>query len=105
MQVMPVEWGKIREFALATGSERPEYLENPSAPIPPTFLATVILWAEPGAGLSTPEAAAALEEIGVASDIRNVLSVEQEYRFVGPLPCAGDLLYLSISRTASMALR
>jgi hypothetical protein len=95
MQEMPVEWGKIREYAVATGNERPEYMENPFAPIPPTFLATVIFWDEPGGGLRTPEAAAALEELGLEADIRNVLSAEQEYRFFGPLPRAGDRLYLS----------
>ena len=37
----------------------------------------------------------ALEELGLEADIRNVLSAEQEYRFFGPLPRAGDRLYLS----------
>src|SRR5579863_1788249 len=103
MHEMPVEWGKIREYAVATGNDRPEYMENPSAPIPPTFLATVIFWDAPGGGLRTPEAEAALQELGLETDIRNVLSAEQEYRFFGPLPRAGDRL--SLSRTASTAWR
>jgi hypothetical protein len=97
MTEMPVEWGKIREYALATGSHHPDYLDNPSAPIPPTFLATVVFWDEPGRGLRTPEAEAALAELGVAGgmDIRNILSAEQEYRFTGPLPRGGERLWLS----------
>jgi hypothetical protein len=94
---MPIEWGKIREYALATGSQHPDYLQNPEAPIPPTFLATVVFWDEPGRGLRTPEALAALAELGVEgdTDIRNILSAEQEYRFTGSLPRAGQRLWLS----------
>ena len=92
---MPVEWGKIREFAVATGSKSPDYLDNPNAPIPPTFLATVLFWDQPGAALRTPEALAALAEAGVEEDIRSVLAAEQEYRFHGPLPRAGDRLAIA----------
>jgi MaoC dehydratase-like protein len=92
---MPVEWGKIREYAVATGSASPDYLDNPNAPIPPTFLSTVIFWDQPGGGLRTPEAVAAMAEVGLEEDIRNVLSAEQEYRFHGPLPRAGDRLGLT----------
>jgi hypothetical protein len=94
---MPVEWGKIREYAVATGSSHPDYLENPDAPVPPTFLSTVVFWDQPGRGSQTPEAIAALADIGADqdTDIRNVLSVEQEYRFHGPLPRAGDQLLLT----------
>ncbi len=97
MREMPIEWGKIREYALATGSRHPDYLDNPAAPIPPTFLATVVFWDEPGAGMRTPEAAAALAELHLDADadIRSVLSAEQEYRFTGPLPRAGERLMLS----------
>ena len=94
---MPIEWGKIREYALATGSQHPDYLQNPEAPIPPTFLATVVFWDEPGRGLRTPEALAALAELGEDgdTDIRSILSAEQEYRFNGPLPRARERLWLS----------
>jgi hypothetical protein len=37
---MPVERGTIREYAIATGSHHPDYLDNPRAPIPSTFLST-----------------------------------------------------------------
>src|SRR5262249_35919166 len=86
MSYMPIEWGKIREYAVATGSSDPDYLENPNAPIPPTFLSTVVFWDQPGRAMQSPEAIAALAEIdaGQGTDIRNVLSVEQEYRFHGP---------------------
>ena len=99
MSYMPIEWGKIREYAVATGSSHPDYLENPNAPVPPTFLSTVVFWDQPGRGLQTPEATAALADIGADqdTDIRNVLSVEQEYRFHGPLPRAGDQLLLTAS--------
>jgi hypothetical protein len=97
MSYMPIEWGKIREYARATGSTNSDYLDNPAAPIPPTFLSTVIFWDEPGRGLRTPEALAALAAFDLAqeADIRNVLSAEQEYRFVGPLPRAGERLELT----------
>jgi hypothetical protein len=97
MTFMPIEWGKIREYAVATGSSHADYLDNPTAPIPPTFLSTVVFWDNPGRGLRTPEAAAQLAELDAQPevDIRNVLSAEQEYRFVGPLPRAGDRLVLT----------
>jgi hypothetical protein len=97
MAYMPIEWGKIREYAVATGSTDPDYLENPNAPIPPTFLSTVVFWDQPGRGMQSAEAIAALAEIdaGQSTDIRNVLSVEQEYRFHGPLPRAGERLLLT----------
>lgn len=43
------------------------------------------------------EAAAALAELGIDPDVdvRNLLSAEQEYRFVGPLPRAGETLVLT----------
>lgn len=94
---MPIEWGKIREYAIATGSHNPEYLDDPAAPIPPTFLATVVFWDDPGRGLRTPEAAAALAEHQISQeiDLRHVLSAEQEYLFTGPLPRGGETLRLS----------
>jgi hypothetical protein len=95
MTEMPIEWGKIREYAVATGSHSPDYLDNPTAPVPPTFLSTVIFWDQPGGGLRTPEAVAALAEVGIDEDIRNVLSAEQEYTFHGPLPRAGERLALT----------
>jgi hypothetical protein len=94
---MPIEWGKIREYAVSTANTNPDYLDNPSAPIPPTFLSTVVFWDEPGRGMRTPEAEAAIAQLGPGEDfdIRNVLSLEQEYRFTGPLPRAGERLLIT----------
>jgi hypothetical protein len=96
-RVMPIEWGKIREYALATANTNSDYLTEPAAPIPPTFLATVVFWDEPGRAMRTPEAAEAIGALGDGTDvdIRNVLSLEQEYRFTGPLPRAGEKLLLT----------
>jgi len=44
MAIMPIERGKIREYATATAAARPAYLDDPKAPVPPTFLATVVFW-------------------------------------------------------------
>ena len=44
MAIMPIEWGKIREYATATAAARTAYLDDPKAPVPPTFLATVVFW-------------------------------------------------------------
>jgi hypothetical protein len=78
---MPVERGKIREFAVATGSANPVYLSADPV-VPPTFLATSMHW-EP----QNPPLAARL---GV--DLSRVLQGGQEYRFTGELPRAGDVL-------------
>lgn len=94
MTVMPIERGKIREYALATANDRPEYMDDPRASIPPTFLATVIYWASIGGGRS-PEAEQLFAELGITPDWRSLLSAEQEYVFHGPLPRAGDELVVS----------
>jgi len=93
MAVMPIEWGKVREFAIATGNDRPEYL-HAGATIPPTFLATVILWDEIGVS-GDDEVLAACRSIGVEPDWAGLLSLEQEYRFHGPPPRVGDRLVTS----------
>src|ERR1700751_4621250 len=46
---MVVERGKIREFARATASARPQYLDDAEAVSPPTFLTTVAFWQPPEA--------------------------------------------------------
>ncbi|WP_376768528.1 MaoC/PaaZ C-terminal domain-containing protein [Pseudonocardia pini] len=89
---MPIELGKVREYALATGADRPEYLATDTPPVPPTFLATVVYWERLSAVFETPEAAAAFEEAGIEADVRRLLSLEQEYVFAGPPPRAGDVL-------------
>ncbi|MFE5027491.1 MaoC family dehydratase N-terminal domain-containing protein [Streptomyces sp. NPDC056656] len=93
--VMPVEWGKVREYAQATAAARPVYMDDPHAPIPPTFLATVVFWTPIGETLRSPEVLKACAEAGVEADTRTLLSLEQEYVFHGPLPRAGDRLHTS----------
>ena len=48
---MEVERGKIREFARATQSANPDYLEAECPVIPPTFLTTQQFWSPPGKGV------------------------------------------------------
>jgi hypothetical protein len=79
---MPVERGKIREFARATMSASPDYLDNPVAPIPPTFLTTVSFWSPPGSSVFSK----------VKMDLRRLLHGGQEYTFHGPPPAAGTEL-------------
>ncbi|MBH0118406.1 MaoC family dehydratase N-terminal domain-containing protein [Rhodococcus sp. CX] len=95
MVKFPVEWGKVREYARATGAARPAYLDDPMSPIPPTFLATVVYWVEIGDTVRSPEVADACATAGVPFDITSLLSLEQEYVFHGPPPRAGDTLYVS----------
>jgi hypothetical protein len=78
---MPVERGKIREFARATMSVAPEY-DSPVAPIPPTFLTTVSFWSPPGESVFSK----------VKLDLRRLLHGGQEYTFHGPPPVAGTEL-------------
>ena len=92
MTVMAIERGKIREFATATGAGRPAYLDDPKAPVPPTFLATVVYWSPIGVAVRSPEVLRACAEAGVAADLGSLLSLEQEYVYHGPLPRAGETL-------------
>ena len=79
---MPIERGKIREFARATMSSAPAYSEDPVAPIPPTFLTTVSFWSPPGQSVFSK----------VKMDLRRLLHGGQEYVFHGPPPAAGTEL-------------
>ena len=92
MTIMPIERGKIREYAAATGAARPAYLDDPKAPVPPTFLATVVFWTPIGGTLRSPEVLRACTEAGVAADLGSLLSLEQEYVYHGPPPHAGETL-------------
>jgi hypothetical protein len=83
---MTVERGKIREFARATGSSSPEYVDAADAVIPPTFLTTVAFW-------QPPDAAAIYKAIDM--DGRRLLHGEQEYLFTGAPPRAGDRLHVT----------
>ncbi|GAA3268336.1 MaoC family dehydratase N-terminal domain-containing protein [Dactylosporangium vinaceum] len=88
---LDVERGKIREFARATHSANPDYLEAPRPVIPPTFLTTAFFWQ---LGKADPW-------IDVAMDQHKGLHAEQEYVFHGPPPRAGDRL-TGLSRIESV---
>jgi hypothetical protein len=95
MAIMPIEWGKIREYATATDAARPAYLDDPKAPVPPTFLATVVFWTPIGETLRLPEVLQACAEAGVEASRGSLLSLEQEYVFHGPPPRGGETLRTS----------
>ena len=79
---MVVEAGKVHEFARATMSASPEYLEGPDPVIPPTFLTTVSFWSPRGRSVFSK----------VKMDLRRLLHGGQEYTFHGPAPAAGTTL-------------
>ena len=79
---MPIERGKVREFARATMSSHADYLDDPVPPIPPTFLTTVSFWSPPGQSVFSK----------VKMDLRRLLHGGQEYTFHGPPPVAGTEL-------------
>jgi hypothetical protein len=79
---MQIERGKIREFALAAQADPATYAA-PDAVVPPTFLITAAQWA--------PEQARA----DVGFDRRRLLHGEQEFRFFGTPPRAGQTLLAS----------
>ena len=79
---MPIELGKIREFARAVKSRNPAH-KGEVPVIPPTFLVSSrTLW-EPA------------QESGIAKlgfDFKRILHAEEEYVFHGSLPRAGQKL-------------
>jgi hypothetical protein len=79
---IPLERGKIREFARATMSESPTYVDDPAPVVPPTFLTTVRFW--------MPEGEQVHQLLGL--DLHRVLHGGQEYVFHGPPPRAGTTL-------------
>ena len=91
MVLMPVERGKIREYAVATANERPEYLEDERAPVPPTFLSTVVFWDDLGKNLESA-AVDTLAAAGIERSVERLLSLEQEYIFWWP--AAGERRWL-----------
>jgi hypothetical protein len=92
---MPIERGKVREYAAATGAARPEYLDDPAPPIPPTFLSSVVLWAPIGESTRDERVLAACRSAGVVADLGNMLSLDQEYVFHGPILRAGETVSVS----------
>lgn len=79
---MNVERGKIREFARATKSQNPAYLDDPAPMCEPTFLMTSSFWTPPGPSV--------FNKIGL--DLRRILHGGQEFVFHGPPPRAGTKL-------------
>lgn len=79
---LTVERGKIREFARATKSENPEYLDDTAPVAEPTFLVTSAFWSPPGA----------MRWGSLKLDMRRVLDGGREFVFHGPPPKAGTKL-------------
>ena len=82
---VPVERGKIREFARAAQSSHPAYFgDRPVAP--PTFLTVGrLIW--------QPAEQSAIERLGF--DLRRVLHAEEEFVYFGEPPHAGMTLAAS----------
>jgi acyl dehydratase len=78
---MPVEFGKVREFARALHDDSPCYREPERALAPPTFLMSIAHWL---GDLSATRP-------GVRLDMRRVLHGEQEFEYLQPVR-AGDVL-------------
>jgi hypothetical protein len=87
---MPLEVGKVREFARATQSRNPAY-SGPDAVIPATFLTHARLAWE-------PRDQGQIEKLGF--DMRRILHGEEEYVFHGPPPAVGQTLTVE-TRTES----
>ena len=82
--VLDVERGKICEFARATRTAHPEYVDAERPVVPPTFLTTMFFWEEGVPGANPWHA--------VKLDQKRGMHAEQEYVFHGPPPRAGDRL-------------
>lgn len=79
---MPIERGKVREFARATQSRHADY-QGEAPLIPPTFLTSArLVW--------EPRSEAPIAKLGF--DMRRILHGEEEYVFHGPPPRAGQTL-------------
>jgi len=83
--IMPIERGKIMEFAAATRSRNPAYWEQERPPVPPTFLTTQMFWQEWAGEGANPWHAVELNQ-------KRGMHAEQEYIFHGPPPQAGTTL-------------
>ena len=79
---IPIERGKIREFALACFDANPEYTQAAVPPVPPTYLTVRSFWMT---GATSP-----LARVGL--DLRRLLHGGEEYVFHGPPPRAGEEL-------------
>lgn len=81
---VPVEYGKIREFAEAIGSPFAVYREGDTVSAPATFLTTTFFWERRVPGADLIEA--------LVLNPASAVHATQEYRFVGPPPAAGTVL-------------
>ena len=79
---IPIERGKVREFARACMTTNPDYAEDKTPSVPPTFLTTTNFWMSAG---TSP-----LTQLDI--DLRRLLHGGQEYVFHGPPPRAGTEL-------------
>src|SRR4051794_15127348 len=79
---MEIEKGKIREFARATKSKNPAYLEEDPPLSPTTFLASATFWSGPESSPWT----------GIERNWERILHGEQEFVFPNGPPRAGDVL-------------
>jgi hypothetical protein len=79
---MVVEGGKIREFARATKSDNPDYLDGDHPLSPVTFLAASAFWQD--------ESNSAWGD--GPRNYERILHGEQEFVFFGEPPRAGDVL-------------
>jgi hypothetical protein len=79
---MPLERGKIREFARACKTNNPAYVDGRDPVVTPTFLTTVNFWS--GGGRSP------MQRLDI--DLRRLLHGGQEYVFHGAPPRAGTEL-------------
>lgn len=89
--LVPIEWGAIRQFAKSLYSSLPDWLDDPNAVIPPTFLVTAgYHW---GYLLERPPAGSDIEKAG--ADHGLMMDGEQSFTFYGPPPKVGDVLTAS----------
>jgi hydroxyacyl-ACP dehydratase HTD2-like protein with hotdog domain len=104
MTEIRVEWGKVREFARATGSNNPAYLDDENAVIPTTFLCPSMLgfWSRPNErqAPADPQGAQAameaeLKKQGIELDPRRLLHGGQHFTFHGPPVRVGERLTTS----------
>lgn len=82
MYEVPIERGKVREFARATHSTNPAYVAADPV-IPPTFLTTALMTWE-------PEGEPGVHDLGF--DNARLLHGEEEFVFHGDVPRAGQTL-------------
>ena len=82
-----IERGKIREFARAMNAPLGDFLDGPAPVVPATFFVSApYTW---GYALERPRGTAFAQ---IDEDLSVPLHAEEEFRFTGPLPRAGDRL-------------